>query len=120
MAQSKPRLKFTVNDCMSAPSYKRYQLLDGEMIVAPSPTNRHQEILGSLHLALATFVQYQGLGRIRFAPLDVILSEHDVVQPNFLFISNERTLVDNEIDSVIENIIAYFLSLLHLCQLFCN
>lgn len=100
MTQSKPRLKFTVNDYMSAPSDKRYQLLDGEMIVAPSPSNRHQEILGSLHLALAAFVQSRGIGRVRFAPLDVILSNHDVVQPDLLFVSTDRASIVTEANLV--------------------
>ena len=44
----KPRLKYTVADYMTTPDDKRYQLLDGELILAPSPTDRHQAILGTL------------------------------------------------------------------------
>ena len=45
---TRPRIKFTVNDYMTAPSDKRYQLQDGEMIMAPSPTERHQRISAEL------------------------------------------------------------------------
>ena len=51
MTQPKPRIKFTVDDYMTTPDDKRCQLLDGELIVAPSPTDRHQEI--SLHISMA-------------------------------------------------------------------
>lgn len=93
MAQPKPRVKFTVKDYMSLPGDKRYQLLDGEMILAPSPTTRHQTIAQHLNLALQEFVASGSLGRLWFAPLDVVLSDHDVAQPDILFVSNERSSI---------------------------
>jgi len=96
MAQPKPRLKFTVKDYMSLPGDKRYQLLDGEMILAPSPTTRHQTIAQRLSLALQEFVAASSLGRLWFAPLDVLLSNHDVAQPDILFVSNERSSIITE------------------------
>ena len=93
MAQPKARLKFTVKDYMSMPGDKRYQLLDGEMILAPSPTTRHQTIVQRLNLALQEFVAAGFLGQLWFAPLDVILSDHDVAQPDILFVSNERSSI---------------------------
>ena len=85
------KLKFTVNDYMTAPPDKRYQLLDGEMILVPSPTNRHQATLGELFTAVSQFVSRNGLGQVRFAPLDVVLSSYDVVQPDLLYVSSERS-----------------------------
>ena len=91
-----PRIKFTVSDYMTTPEDKRYQLLDGEMILAPSPTDRHQAILGELFSALHQFVTENHLGRVRFAPLDVVLSDYDVAQPDLLFVSNARSNVITE------------------------
>ncbi len=85
-----PRIKFTITDYMSTPNGKRYQLLDGELIVAPSPTSKHQSISGQLYLIMTQFVAQSQLGRVWYAPLDVILSGHDVVQPDIFFISSER------------------------------
>ena len=48
--------QFTVKDYMSTPDEKRYQLLDGEMILAPSPTTRHQRLLLKLSLLMNEFV----------------------------------------------------------------
>ncbi len=96
MVQPKPWLKFTVKDYMSTPNDKRYQLLDGEMIVAPSPVTRHQDIVVRILLALNQFVHRHSLGRVWFAPLDVVLSDHDVAQPDILFVSNARSAIITE------------------------
>ncbi len=96
MVQRKPRLKFTVKDYMSTPDDKRCQLLDGEMIVAPSPTFRHQTIVMNLALVLRQFVSERFLGRVWLAPLDVVLSNHDVAQPDILFVSNARSDIVTE------------------------
>ena len=81
MTQPKPKIKFTVQDYMSTPEGTRYQLLDGEMILAPSPTDKHQRLLANLYRAVHAFVDAGNLGRVRFAPLDVVLSDYDVAQP---------------------------------------
>ncbi len=96
MVQPKPWLKFTVRDYMSTPNDKRYQLLDGEMIVAPSPVTRHQVISARIFLALNQFVHQHSLGQVLFAPLDVVLSNHDVAQPDILFVSNARSAIITE------------------------
>ena len=85
-----PGIKFTIKDYMSTPDGKRYQLLDGELIVAPSPTTRHQTILFRLARAMDDAVNAYQSGRVWLAPLDVLLSNHDVVQPDILFVSSER------------------------------
>ena len=90
---TRPRVKFTVNDYMTAPPDELFQLLDGEMVLAPSPTSSHQRISGRLFLALQEFVSSHDLGEVWFAPLDVVLSEHDVAQPDLLFVSNARSSV---------------------------
>ncbi len=96
MTQPKPKLKFTVQDYMSTPEGTRYQLLDGEMILAPSPTDKHQRLLANLYRAVHAFVAAGNLGQVRFAPLDVVLSNHDVAQPDLMFVSNERAGIITE------------------------
>ena len=96
MAQPKPWIKFTVKEYMTTPEDKRYQLLDGELVLAPSPTQRHQAIVAQLFVALRQFVNDNGLGRVWFAPLDVVLSNYDVAQPDILFVSNDRANIITE------------------------
>ena len=100
---TRPRIKFTVNDYMTAPPGKRYQLLDGEMILlegetnlAPAPSDKHQAIVGELFAALHRFITDNRLGRIRVSPYDVVLSNYDVVQPDLLFVSNARSSIITE------------------------
>ena len=96
MVHPKPSIKFTVKDYMSPPEGKRYQLLDGEMILAPSPATRHQRILIRLIWALKGFVDSTGAGEVFAAPYDVVLSDHDVAQPDILFVSNSRSSIVTE------------------------
>ena len=96
MVRPKPWIKFTVKDYMSMPDGKRYQLLHGEMILAPSPNTIHQSILRRLSRAIEDFVAENALGQVWFAPLDVVLSNHDVAQPDILFVSNSRSSIVTE------------------------
>lgn len=87
---SNPRIKFTYQDYLLLPEEKRYELIGGELFMVPSPTEYHQRISLNLAFVLAKFVREKGLGSVYYAPLDVVLSPDDVVQPDILFISRER------------------------------
>ena len=89
----KPRIMYTVADYMTTPDDKRYQLLEGELILAPSPTDRHQAILGTLFFLLYQYNLETGSGHVRMAPLDVHLSNYDLAQPDILFVSNDRASI---------------------------
>ncbi len=85
------RRKLTYEDYLLFPEDgKRHEILDGEHYVMPAPSFEHQGISFKLCLKIGNFVLEHRRGFVRYAPLDVLLSEHDVVQPDLLFISNER------------------------------
>ena len=90
---TKPRIKLTVADYVETPEGVRCQLLDGELILAAAPNNQHQRITRSLLLALHRFISDRNLGEVWFAPFDVVLSDHDVVQPDLLFVSHSRDAI---------------------------
>ncbi len=90
MLSPNPAVKFTYQDYLHTPDDQRYELLDGELIMAPAPNLGHQRIDTRLGSLLHTFAQEKGLGEVFHAPCDVVLSNTDVVQPDLLFISNER------------------------------
>ena len=96
MATQRPKIKFTYIDYKNTPEDKRYELLDGELAVVPSPRTDHQRTLRKLGVRLEAFVEERGLGEIFFAPFDVVLSDTDVVQPDILFVSNERAGIVTE------------------------
>ncbi|HVT18383.1 MAG TPA: Uma2 family endonuclease [Thermoanaerobaculia bacterium] len=84
-------LRLTYADLLALPEDgKLHELIDGEHYVSASPTPRHQAVLGNLYSAIRNFVRPRGLGEVFFAPLDVFLSEHDVVEPDLLFVRRER------------------------------
>ena len=90
MVEARPTTKLTYEDYQKTPDDERWELLDGELVMAPSPTTTHQRTLRRLFLMLNSFVDQMGLGEVLSAPLDVILSDANVVQPDVLFVSNQR------------------------------
>ncbi len=91
MNPSAARVKLTYDDFMLFPDDgKRHELIDGEHYVTPSPNIGHQEILGRLHLLVGNWLVEHPIGRVYFAPLDVVFSPFDVVEPDLLYMSNER------------------------------
>jgi len=92
MAKAQAPIPFTYEDYKSLPESetKRYELLGGELVMVPAPSWFHQSISGALFRFLDSFVRARKLGEVRFAPLDVVLSETDVVQPDLLYLSRER------------------------------
>jgi Uma2 family endonuclease len=76
--------------CLLPEDRNQYELIDGELIVTPSPRRQHQEIVGRLYALLLNYVDTKSLGKVYVAPLDTILDKYTVVQPDILFIGNER------------------------------
>jgi len=83
--------RLTYADYLKTSDDERYELLSGELFRLPSPKEIHQYILGQLHLRLGTFIYERNLGKVYVAPFDVVLSETDVVQPDVIFVSNQRS-----------------------------
>ena len=90
MVATGAKIKFTYEDYCNAPEDKRYELHDGDLVVVPSPKEQHQDSVGSLYYFLRAFVQRGELGRVYIAPFDIVFSNHDVVQPDVIFVSNEK------------------------------
>jgi Uma2 family endonuclease len=68
---------------------RRYELYDGEVIVVPSPFPRHQRVALNIEEILREYEHASG-GLMFHAPLDIVLSEHNVVQPDVVFFRKER------------------------------
>ena len=82
--------KLTFADYLETSDDERYELLNGELILSPSPKEIHQFIAGILYFRIVAIVRERSLGKVYFSPFDVVLSDTNVVQPDILFISNER------------------------------
>ena len=66
------------------PSPNRYELIDGELCVTPAPSPFHQRVSRRLQRVLEDYFHPRGLGEVFDAPIDLILTRRDVVQPDLL------------------------------------
>jgi Uma2 family endonuclease len=84
-------VKLTYDDFVLFPDDgKRHELIDGEHYVTPSPNTKHQRVAGSLYLLIGSWLEDHPIGQVFFAPYDVVISAFDVVEPDLLYLSNER------------------------------
>jgi Uma2 family endonuclease len=82
--------KKTVNDYEKLPEGAPYQLINGELIMSPSPDYFHQKLVLNLALKLQYFIDNFNSGEIIIAPMDVHFSGTEIFQPDILFISNDK------------------------------
>ena len=85
---------FSYKDYITLPeTMLRYEIIDGEVIMAPSPTVIHQLLIRNLSYALHRHVTGKNLGHVLFAPIDVQISEEPfrTRQPDVLFTSKQRS-----------------------------
>jgi Uma2 family endonuclease len=81
----------TVEDYRATPEGTRHQLVEGELIMAPAPNTTHQRIVRNLSQLLCRHTAKPGMGEVFFAPFDVYLSPHDVLQPDLIFVSRANS-----------------------------
>jgi Uma2 family endonuclease len=84
--------KLTYEDLLLVPDDGlRHELIDGVHYVTASPVTRHQRILRRLAVAIENWLTAHPGGEMFFAPLDVVLTRFDVVVPDLIYISTERS-----------------------------
>jgi len=84
--------KLTYEDFLLLPDDgRRHEIIDGEHYVNPSPNMKHQLVLTRLLSWLYTHVTEHQLGLVFPAPFDVVLAEHDIVEPDLIYVSNARS-----------------------------
>lgn len=66
---------------------KRYECIDGELLVSPSPRARHQRAVLALALILAPFVRTHRLGEVLHSPADLELEPEMLVQPDLFVLA---------------------------------
>ncbi|HEY4130072.1 MAG TPA: Uma2 family endonuclease, partial [Gemmatimonadaceae bacterium] len=64
----------------------RYELVDGELLVTPSPAKRHQRLIGDLYMLLRPYVDQQRVGEVIFSPSTVRLTADSRVEPDIFVI----------------------------------
>ena len=84
-----PTLKrrWTVADLEDLPDDgNRYEVIDGELFVTPSPSANHQVAIGALYLILTEYLRQDPIGFVFLSPADVIFSPERGVQPDLFVV----------------------------------
>lgn len=68
----------------------RHEIIDGVLVVTPSPIPLHQIASGKLHVRFETFVEPRRLGRVIAAPIDVVFAPRQVAVPDLVFVRQDR------------------------------
>ena len=79
----------TYEDYRNTPDDQRYELLDGALVVLPTPNIAHQRVLGDLSFALHDFVREKRVGEV-FLRVAVVFADTNVVEPDITFVSASR------------------------------
>lgn len=81
------RVSLTYRDYEALPDDgRRYEIHEGELSVTPAPSPKHQTVALNLAVALDAHVKANRLGQVFIAPIDVILNDSTIVQPDILFL----------------------------------
>jgi Uma2 family endonuclease len=86
--EERPRVSFSVLERWPEDG-RRYELYDGEVWVVPSPLPVHQRVLLNIEDGFREYAEAHG-GEALIAPLDIVFSEYDVVQPDLVFFQGAR------------------------------
>jgi Uma2 family endonuclease len=81
--------KFTREHYMSLPEGFRAELLDGILVRDPAPASWHQVVVGKIHFQLVGLV---GVARTVQSPVDVFVDDYNVLQPDILVLSADRSI----------------------------
>jgi len=85
------RIRLTYEDYCDLPDDGlRYEILDGELEIRPSPNIDHQRVSRDLVRILQAHVEARGLGEVFDAPCDVLLAATTIVVPDLVFVSGAR------------------------------
>ena len=89
-----PAGKVTYAQYRLLPEGERYELIDGGLVsLTPAPGTRHMLAKRRLDGALRVVVEAAGLGVVGDAPIDVVLDEGHVVQPDLFVVISDRLAI---------------------------
>jgi Uma2 family endonuclease len=89
---SRTDVRFTYEDYLSVPegSPERFEIIDGELFVTPTPRFRHQQVVVNVSRVLSTLAIDHGLGEVVSGPITVRLADDSVTEPDVIFLRTER------------------------------
>ncbi|MEM1228699.1 MAG: Uma2 family endonuclease [Planctomycetota bacterium] len=89
---------------------QRHEIIDGVHYMNPAPSTYHQTVSRRLQFQLYSRIELTGLGQVFNAPVDLQLSDHDIVQPDIVVITNDRRIITPSKIKGVPNLIVEILS----------
>ena len=103
VAQPSPRSPILYEEYRLLPEDgRRYELIEGDLLVSPAPSSRHQTVSRRLQFELMKALEETGLAQVFNAPIDVVLAPTTCVQPDLVVVSaaNAGIITDRAIEGV--------------------
>lgn len=89
--------EWTVDDYLMLGEMKTpCQLINGELILSPSPTPNHQRISRIVFSKLFTVAENEKAGEVFYAPIDLYIDSKNVFQPDIVFIASKNSRIITE------------------------
>ena len=88
------RVVFRYSDISSVPEWPdgpAVEIIEGDLFMVPSPSIQHQRISSRLEMVLNKFLENTPSGEVFHAPVDLVLSDLDVVIPDIIFVTTEHS-----------------------------
>lgn len=79
----------------------RYELVQGELLVTPGPTHRHQRLILRLTLALQPYLTKHGIGEIELGPGELKLAIGEYYEPDLFVLEAENGRLPTVTDSLV-------------------
>jgi Uma2 family endonuclease len=87
------KLYFSYDDIQSLPDWPESPLIEltgGELYLVPSPSLKHQKIVGNMFYLLKKELEKNNTGLLYSAPVDVKFSNEDLIVPDLVYISSNK------------------------------
>ncbi|WP_338833512.1 hypothetical protein MHLNE_24430 [Moorella humiferrea] len=89
-AATDDKQKYTYDDYIRLDDDNRYEVVEGELLLTPSPGFKHQDVVRKLAGLLSAWIEGQNLGVVITAPFDVVLARDTVLQPDIVYLAREN------------------------------
>ncbi|HMP82103.1 MAG TPA: Uma2 family endonuclease [Verrucomicrobiota bacterium] len=86
-----PEKVWTYEDYLALNDDTVFEIINGKALMSPAPELFHQRWAGKLYQAILHHIEAHKLGEIFFAPVDVVLDEKNIVQPDLVFVSTANS-----------------------------
>ena len=89
--ESNVRTKLTYEHYVCFPDDgQRHEIIDGEHFVNPAPSTYHQKVSRRIQFQLYSKIELKKMGEVYNAPVDLQLSDYDIVQPDLVVVLDDK------------------------------